>query len=52
MENAQGRFKMDFIICVTSVQLGLPKNNVYTGLCTFSAMSLEMWLPLVVHNSY
>ena len=32
MENAQGRFKLDFIFFVTSVQLGLPKNNVYTGL--------------------
>ena len=52
MENAQGRFKMDFIIFVTSVQLGLPKNNVYTGLSTFSAMSLEMWLPLVACNFY
>ena len=52
MENAQGRFKMDFIIFVTSVQPGLPKNNVYTGLSTFSAMSLEMWLPLVARNFY
>ena len=49
MENAQGRFKIDFIIFVTSVQLVLPKNNVYTGLCTFNAMSLEKRLPLVVH---
>ena len=52
MENAQGRFKIDFIIFVTSVQLVLPKNNVYTGLSTFSAMSLEMWLPLVAPNFY
>ena len=52
MENAQGRFKLDFIIFVTSVQLGLPKNNVYTGLSTFNAMSLEMWLPLVLRNFY
>ena len=52
MENAQGRFKIDFIIFVTSVQLVLPKNNVYTGLSTFSAMSLEMWLPLVARNFY
>ena len=49
MENAQGRFKIDFIIFVTSVQLVLPKNNVYTGLSTFNAMSLEKRLPLVVH---
>ena len=52
MENAQGGFKMDFIIFVTSVQLVRPKNNVYTGLSTFSAMLLEMWLPLAVGNFY
>ena len=41
MENAPGRYKIDFIIFVTSVQLVLRKNNVYAGLSTFNVMSIE-----------
>ena len=54
MENSQGtsRFKIDFIIFVTSISTTWFAKNVYTGLSTFNAMSLETWLLLVVHNFY